>query len=134
MIPYSPAEAILVVDDCESICELIELLLIRVGYYVRTATSAAEALRIAQEMPEIDVALCSFEMPDMRGEELAGSITAIHPSAAIVFVSASFKPNDPMRAFGILEKPFTIAELRCTVRSALRDTPAFAESTFCAAL
>lgn len=134
MIPYTTGAAILVVDECESICELIELLLIRVGYHVRTATNAADALRIARQMPELDVALCGIELPDMPGEELAEGVAAIHPSAAIVFVAASYKPNNPMRAFEVLEKPFTISELRSAVRSALRATPAFEESTLCAAL
>ncbi len=134
MNPYTTGATILVVDECEAICELIEVLLIRVGYHVRTAINAADALQIAREMPELDVALCSIELPDMSGGELAESISAIHSSAAIVFVSASYRPNDPMRAFEVLEKPFTISELRSAVRSALRATPAFAESTLCAAL
>lgn len=120
MISFSAAETVLVVDDCESICELIGLLLVRAGYHVRTATTAANAMRIAHELPELDVALCGLDLPDMPGEELAIGISASHPSAAIVFVSASYKPNDSAGPFGVLQKPFTIAELRGVVSSALR--------------
>jgi DNA-binding response OmpR family regulator len=134
MSPITVAETILVVDECEMICELIELLLIRDGYHVRTAASAVDAMRIAHEMPEIDVVLCGLELRDMPGEELAIGISALHPTAAIVFVSASYKPNDLLMESAVLEKPFRIRELRSKVRSALRTTPAFEESTLCAAL
>ncbi len=134
MIPHTTGETILVIDDCPNICELIELLLVRVGYVVRTATNAADALALAHMMPEIDVILCGLELPDMPGEQLAPLISAEHPSAAIILVSASFKPNEHQKYHGVLEKPFTIVELRTVVRSALRGTPAFAESTLCAAL
>ena len=120
MIAHSAAKTVLVVDDCESICELIGLLLARVGYHVRTATTAAAAIRIAHDMPALDVALCGLELPDMPGEELAVEISALHPSASIVFVSASYRPNDSTGPFGVLQKPFTIAELRRVVSSALR--------------
>ena len=120
MTSINTAETVLVVDDCESICELIGLLLVRVGYHVRTATTAAAAIRIAHELPELDVALCGLDLPDMPGEELAVEISALHPSASIVFVSAPYKPNDSTGPFGVLQKPFTIAELRRVVSSALR--------------
>ena len=120
MITHSAAKTVLVVDDCESICELIGLLLVRVGYHVRTATTAAGAIRIAHELPELDVALCGLDLPDMEGAELAVELSALHPSTAIVFVSASYKPNDSTGPFGVLQKPFTIAELRSVVSSTLR--------------
>ena len=134
MIPDTIGETILVIDDCPNICELIELLLVRVGYVVRTATNAADALALAHSMRELDVVLCGLELPDMPGEQLAPLISAEHPSASIILVSASFKPSEPQKYQGVLEKPFTIAELRTVVRSALRGTPAFAESTLWAAL
>jgi len=113
------AASILVVDENESICELIELLLVRVGYNVRTATSAATAMRIAREMPALDVLLCGLDLRDMPGEDLALCVSAIHPPAAVVFVASSYAPNDGSGCVDVLEKPFTIGELRSIVRSAL---------------
>ena len=113
------AAAILVVDESEAICELIELLLVRVGYEVRTATNAADAARIADEMPALDVLLCGEDLPDMSGAELAVWVSASHPSASVVLVAPSYALNDGTRGVGILEKPFSIAELRSVVRSAL---------------
>ena len=113
------AASILVVDESESICELIELLLVRVGYEVRTASNAADAVRIAAQMPALDVLLCGQDLPDMSGSELAVWISASHPSVSVVLVAPSYALNDGTRGVGILEKPFTIGELRSVVRSAL---------------
>lgn len=113
------AASILVVDESDAICELIELLLVRVGYEVRTATNAADAMRIAGNMPALDVLLCGEDLPDMSGAELAVWVSAVHPSASVVFVAPSYALNDGTRGVGILEKPFTIGELRSVVRSAL---------------
>ena len=41
------AYTILVVDGRESLCEVIEVCLSRVGYHVLTATTAAQALKLA---------------------------------------------------------------------------------------
>lgn len=129
---FSPVASILVVDECESICELIELLLVRVGYDVRTATNAACALRIAREMPALDVVLCGLDLPDMPGRDLAECLSAVHPNSSVVFVASSYAPNDGTGCVDVLEKPFTIGELRNVVRTALNSRPDFLTPELCA--
>ena len=126
------AASILAVDENESICELVELLLGRVGYNVRTATSAADAMTIAHEMPALDVLLCGLDLPDMPGDELALCVSAIHPEAAVVFVASSYAPNDGSGSADVLEKPFTIGELRSAVRAALISRRDRARPLICA--
>ncbi|MDR3405851.1 MAG: response regulator [Chthoniobacter sp.] len=67
-ISSTTAETILVVDDCEALCELLEILLSRTGYRVLTATSGAKALQIARTISEIDLLITNVDMPATRGD------------------------------------------------------------------
>lgn len=132
MISSTGTETILVVDDSETVCELIEILLCRVGYRVLTATSGNDALQIAEGTPEIHLLLTNIEMPGMRGDEVAEQFASIHPSAAIVFLTSFERSAKTARPFEVLLKPFTVAELRDTVRHALRTHPMHSEAPFAA--
>ncbi|MGB8169013.1 MAG: response regulator [Chthoniobacteraceae bacterium] len=77
MIPSTTAETIPAVDDHESMCELIEVILGRAGYRVLTATNGADALRLARATPQIDLLVSDIEMPRMRGDELAARFAAV---------------------------------------------------------
>lgn len=127
MIPSTAPKTILVVDDCAGVCEVIHILLCRVGYHVLTATNGTEALRLARRTPEIDLLLCNLEVPGMRGDEVAARFDVLHPSAPVVFLSSFAAPRDPAVPHEFLAKPFTVAELRDTVSRALRTRPARAE-------
>lgn len=127
MIPSTHTETVLVVDDCEDICTLIEILLFRVGYHVLTATNGSDALHLARTTPEIGLLLTNLGMPGMRGDELSGRFSEIHPSAAVVFVS-SFEHESAPEPFVTLVKPFTIADLRTTVGRALQIRRASADT------
>ena len=126
------AETILVVDDSEAVCEVIDILLSRAGKRVLTATNGDDALEIARNNPEIDLLMSNVEMPGMRGDELASKFAAIHPSVPVVFIWSWDEPIAATEPFEFLAKPFTVAELRDAVSRALRARPAFAE-TPCAA-
>lgn len=128
MTLLAPPKTILVVDDCESICELIEILLVRAGYHVRTATRGSEALRLAGSGGEIDLLLVNLNMPAMPGDELAARLVQSHPETAVVFLTGSEHPTVESSPHEVLLKPFTIAQLRDTVRRALLPRPPLAEA------
>ena len=132
MISPTGTETILVVDDSETVCELIEILLCRVGYRVLTATSGSDALQIAETTLEIHLLLTNIEMPGMRGDTVAAQFATSHPSAAIVFLTSFDRSTKSARPFEVLLKPFTVAELRDTVRHALRSHAMHSETPFAA--
>jgi FixJ family two-component response regulator len=90
-------------------------------------------MRLAREMPALDVLLCGLELPDMPAEELALGISAVHPATSVVFVASSYRRNDGTGAVDVLEKPFSILELRNAVRTALNVMPESSESMLLAA-
>ena len=127
MIPSSDTKTILSVDPCEEICELIQIILVRIGYHVLTATNAADAMLLAHDTPKIDLLLSDIEIPDMRGDHLAAEITTLHPSASVIFATDWFHPIEATVPFTLLRKPFTIEQLRAAVHRALLKHPASAE-------
>lgn len=123
---------VLVVDDCQQLRELIEVLLIRSGHRVLTAANGAEALAIAREARDIDLLLSDVEMPVMNGGKLAEHFVKLHPTAPVLFVSSSDERVATTVPFEFLLKPFTIAHLRDAVGRALRkrqSSPAVMPST-----
>ncbi|SHJ81230.1 two component transcriptional regulator, LuxR family [Hymenobacter daecheongensis DSM 21074] len=80
---------VLLVDDHQMIIEGIKTLLqgeadIRV---VAQATSGAEALRLLQTQPGVNVAILDLNMPQMSGVELARAIHTAYPQIGIMALS-----------------------------------------------
>jgi len=116
------AETILVVNDSESLGELINIILSRVGYSVLSAANAAEGLRIAESIRAIDLLITSVDMPQMRGDQLATRFAEICRSAHIIMVSRANEWIETGEAFECLAMPFTAGELRQAVRRVLHPT------------
>lgn len=125
-LPIAP-KTILLVDPSDMICDLLQVILVRVGYDVLTTNSAADAIHLAHETPNIDLLLSGIELPDMRGEHLAVKITTLHPSASVLFASDRIYPMEATVPFTLLRKPFTMEQLRAAVHRALQMSPASAE-------
>lgn len=132
MIAPPNIETILVVDDCEPVCEIIELLLGPVGYRVLRASNGEEALLLAHGDLTIDLLMAASDLLEMPFAELAGCFAAIHPAAAVILLSNGHDPIATPAPFERLTKPFTVAELRDTVRRALGARRIVAEASYAA--
>jgi len=78
---------ILIVDDEQSMCEMLEADLQRRGYEVVWYLSAAKALAEFQDR-EFDVLLTDLNMPDMNGIELCERVAANRPDIPIIVITA----------------------------------------------
>jgi PAS domain S-box-containing protein len=118
-------EAILLVEDEESLRELTSRILMRNGYQVCAVSSGAEAVRLAGDPgQQIDMLLTDVVMPEMLGNEVAERIGAIRPGVPALFMSGYAQPildshGVPAPSYDILEKPWTEAALLSRVRKAL---------------
>ena len=119
MQAFDPAKTVLVVDDYEPICQLIQLLLVQVGYEVHISTTGRGALQIAKFVPVIHLTVCGLGLQDMRAEECVEECALCHPDAAVLFISDADGLISSTRAFTVLNRPFTIKELRTAVYGAL---------------
>lgn len=114
---------VLVVEDEESIREMIAVNLRMSGYEVQEAGSAELAL--ANFTPELDVAVLDIMLPGMNGFSLCESIRRDCPSIGIIMVSAKTLEADKIRALSIgaddyMTKPFSVSELLARVDALVR--------------
>ena len=119
MQSFDAAKTVLVVDDCEPICELIQLVLVQVSYEVHISTTGYGAVRIAKSAPKIDLIVCGIGLRDMRAEDCVEECAQYHPGAAILFTLDSLTSVGSTRACSIIDKPFNLPELRAAVNGAL---------------
>jgi two-component system cell cycle sensor histidine kinase/response regulator CckA len=124
-------EVVLLVEDEDTIRELIREVLGLNGYTVLTASTPEEAIRIATSPAPIDLLISDVIMPGMGGRELARNIREARPGIRVLFVSGY--PEQAISRSGALEtgvtflqKPFTPDTLAAKVRVALAAADAAA--------
>ena len=123
------SETILVVDDEDAFRRVSTVALEHLGYRVLAASSARQALKLAEEQQgSIDLLLTDVVMPEMGGRPLADQLTSLYPAMKVLYQSGY--TDDAVVRHGILQaevafiqKPFTLAALASKVREVL-DTPA----------
>jgi DNA-binding response OmpR family regulator len=104
----------LVVEDDDDIRGLVEAVLSRAGFQVRTAGTGAEAIAAAAD-PAIALVTLDVGLPDMDGHGVARAIRAVS-SAPLLFLTARSEGDDMLAgmasgAAGYLTKPFRPREL-----------------------
>ena len=104
---------ILLVEDQDLVRSALRMMLELDGHQVTEASNGAEALT-SFATGEFDLIITDFEMPMMKGNELAISIKRMAPSLPILMITASEKArgevDNPVDA--LLAKPLTMPELR----------------------
>jgi two-component system, OmpR family, alkaline phosphatase synthesis response regulator PhoP len=118
---------ILVVDDEETICEILKFNLEANGYDVDVAYSAEEAMKMHPE--HYSLILLDIMMGEMSGFQMA-HILKEKPDTArvpIIFCTAKDTENDTVAGLNIgaddyISKPFSLSEVVARVRSVIRRT------------
>jgi two-component system cell cycle sensor histidine kinase/response regulator CckA len=122
---HQGSETVLLVEDEESVRELVREALEGRGYNVCSARNGNEALAIAarQEL-KIDLMITDVVMPGMGGRELANRMAAVRPGTRVLYLSGY--TEDAIMHHGVLEpgtaflqKPFTLDALALKVREVL---------------
>jgi DNA-binding response OmpR family regulator len=118
----APRRTILVADDEAPILDMMELALSAEGYRVLTARDGRQAVAVL-DREKVDLALMDLRMPFMDGMDTARTLMTLHPGLPIVLMTGYLEPRVKnfveTEAGGFLQKPFTMAALRDTVRSVL---------------
>jgi PAS domain S-box-containing protein len=118
-------ERILYIDDEETLIDLGENMLAKLGYHVVTRTSPIEAIEAFKVNPDkFDLVISDMTMPNMTGDILAKKLMEIRPDIPVI-ICTGFSEQisaEKVKAIGIsgfLMKPLTIRELARTVRKVL---------------
>jgi len=118
---------ILVVDDEEDLCEILQFNLESEGYEVETANSAEDALK--KDLASFHLLMLDVMMGEISGFKMAGIIRKNEKLAhlPIIFITAKDTENDMLTGFNIgaddyISKPFSIREVTVRVKAILRRT------------
>lgn len=118
---------ILVVDDEEDLCEILQFNLENEGYTVDTANSAEEALKM--DLPKYDLLLLDVMMGEISGFKMANMMKKNKATAdiPIIFITAKDTENDTVTGFNLgaddyISKPFSLREVMARVKAVLRRT------------
>ena len=118
---------ILVVDDEEDLCEILKFNLENEGYWVDTANSAEEALKL--DLSQYHLLLLDVMMGEISGFRMANMLKKNKDTAQIpiIFVTAKDTENDTITGFNLgaddyISKPFSIREVIVRIKAVLRRT------------
>lgn len=116
---------ILVVDDEEDLCEILQFNLEMEGYIVDVANSAEEALK--KDISQYNLLLLDVMMGEISGFKMARILNDNPKTASIpiIFLTAKDTENDRLTGFNIgaddyISKPFSIREVLARAKAVLR--------------
>jgi CheY-like chemotaxis protein len=119
---------ILVIDDERAVRDLISDALNIEGHDVMTAENGKEGLDLIGQY-RFDLVFCDLRMPEMDGRQLYEEVQRDHPQVLkrIVYVTAQANSSDygPFlreTAIPVIEKPFTLSQLRQAVTKMVGQT------------
>jgi DNA-binding response OmpR family regulator len=116
---------ILIVDDDPFMRGLLERALATDGYLIGTAADGREALVLFEE-DKFDLVIVDYEMPDMKGDELALIINALAPNQRLMMITAypqAVAINLLAEVDTVVRKPFDLASLRTQITQLIQKPP-----------
>jgi two-component system, OmpR family, alkaline phosphatase synthesis response regulator PhoP len=117
---------ILIVDDEEDLCEILQYNLNNEGFITDVAHSAEEALK--KPHAEFDLLLLDVMMGQISGFRLADKLRKeLGNNTPIIFLTAKDTENDLLTGFSLgaddyISKPFSINELTARIKAVLKRT------------
>ena len=108
---------VLVAEDQPDVRRLMQRMLTRAGYEVVVAEDGRAALARAEEMGEsLGLLVTDYDLPHLRGDIVAATIRASHPTLPVVLMSGFTSDGWPADLVGtahtvVIEKPFSTQSL-----------------------
>lgn len=119
---------ILIVDDEEDLCEILQYNLSNAGYQTEIAHSAEDAIN--RTLNDYDLMILDVMMGPMSGFKLADKLRKeMGNNIPVIFLSAKDTENDILTGFSLgaddyITKPFSINELTARVKAVLKRSAA----------
>ena len=121
------AKTIVIVDDSESIREVVSFTLENAGYSVLVGIDGKDALKFFDGSNEIDLLITDLYMPNLNGIELIRAVrdNADYKRIPILFLTTESQREKKMEAkqagaTGWIIKPFVPAKLLSALNKVLR--------------
>ena len=114
---------ILVVDDEESMRQLLEIALGKDGHRITVAESGKKAIELVDQSA-FDLVISDIKMSDMSGVEVLRYVKQTDPSIPVIMITAFASAETAVEAlrlgaYDYLTKPFKIDELKANIKNAL---------------
>ena len=123
----APKPVVLIIDDDESVCDILKVYLGNEGYEARSAINRSEIIQELKRSPRPDLILCDVEMPDLNGFDLLNKFrqSRVLGSIPVVMLTAHGEKDDILRglslgAAGYITKPAKLGVVENALRSLLR--------------
>jgi len=116
-------ERILIVDDNNDICLLLERFLTKQGYKTASALRGEDGLALVRK-DSVDLVICDFKLPDIDGLEMLRRIKVISPKTAVIIITGYSDVRIAVQAvkhgaYDYVTKPLYPDEILYTIKSAL---------------
>ena len=121
-------ETVLLVDDEQTIVEVMEKALFLTGYKVLVARGGKEAVEVFKKNHDrIDLVILDMIMPGMGGGKVFDLLRAIHPGVKVILSSGYSIDGEASQILargcsGFIQKPFGIKELSQKIREVMERT------------
>jgi Response regulators consisting of a CheY-like receiver domain and a winged-helix DNA-binding domain len=115
---------ILIIDDEEDLCEILQYNLNNEGFVTDVAHSAEEALK--KPISDFDLLLLDVMMGQMSGFKMADKLRKeLNNNVPIIFLTAKDTENDLLTGFSLgaddyISKPFSINELTARIKAVVK--------------
>jgi two-component system response regulator PilR (NtrC family) len=116
-------EKILVVDDEQSLRDVLSIMLKRAGYAVTSAMDGEEAIELLHK--EIfDLVITDLRMPKIDGMDVLKAVKSASPETVVLIITAFATADSAVEAmkqgaYDYLTKPFQVDEVQLIIRNAL---------------
>ncbi|MBR8534665.1 response regulator transcription factor [Carboxylicivirga sediminis] len=123
---------ILIVDDEEDLCEILQFNLESEGYETEVAYSAEEALQ--KDLSRFNLLLLDVMMGKMSGFKLIDTVRReLKLDVPVIFLTAKSEENDLLTGFNLgaddyITKPYSLKELIARVKVALKRSVPISEN------
>ena len=124
-VPAEPGKAdILIIDDEETIRDLLANILVRSDHNVAAAADGMAGIQAFQS-GKYDIVFTDLGMPEISGWEVAQRIKAVDPSAMVVLITGwgvelDESELEEKKIDSVISKPFQIKQILEVVSEALR--------------
>ena len=121
--PKSNGKNVLVVDDDNAVCQIVQRMLSDEQYQVQTSQSVADALEAVEQKP-FDAYVMDYKLPDGSGLDVAERIWSKGSEAPIILISG-YDPSavalraEKLHISDFLEKPFSRATICDAMKKAI---------------
>jgi len=106
---------ILVVDDEENICSILDIFLSEDGHKVKTVDNGADAINLIKA-EHFDLVLCDLAMPNVSGYDVVKVLNGLEKRPGIGIITGwgdEFNPemNEELKVDFVVRKPFDLSDL-----------------------